>query len=116
MSDKVYLPSVIPDGFEYAQFSNGVITLYNQSSVYDDTIEYYKIHYDYSSGLVTHGYQTFGAFTTDFEQVDVSREFFDRPDCMSIVFIVLTLSIFGLWVFNLMTSLVKRGGLLGGLL
>lgn len=116
MSDKIYLPSEIPDGFEYAQFGNGYVTLYDQANVSDDTLEYYRIYYNYSSGLVTHGFTTFGSYLTTFEQVETSREFFDRPDSSNIVVIILIISVFGLWLFNLMTSIVKHNGLLSGLL
>lgn len=115
MSDKVYITDNIPDDFNYAQFSNGYITLYNQQSADNEDLEYYRLHYDYSSGLVTHGYQSF-TYPVEFEFVETSRHFFDRPDSFSIVFILLVLCVFGLWLFNLFTSLVKHNGLLSGLL
>ena len=115
MSDKIYLPSSIPDGFEYATFGNGYVTLYNEPSGYDEQLEYYRIHYDYSSGFVTSGYTTFGLNEVVFEQVETSREFFDRPDAFSIVIIVMIIGVFGLWLFNLFSSIVKRNGLLSGL-
>lgn len=117
MSDKIYLPSEVPDDFHYAEFKNGYVTLYNEPSALDETLEYYRIHYDYSSGLVTHGYTDFrGLIATEFEEVETSREFFDRPDSISIVLIVFIISVFGIWLLNLMSSLVKRNGLLSGLL
>lgn len=116
MSDKLYLPSDIPDGFNYAVYSNGYITLYNQSSAQNETIPYYRIYYGYSDGFVTTGYSSFGQYNrTYFDYVNTSRDFFDRPDAFKIVTIVFILCFLGVWLLNLMTSFIRKGGVLGGL-
>lgn len=117
MSDKVFLPSSIPDGYEYAQFNtNGSIRLYNKPNGQNETLHWYEIENQYSSGLVTDGYTTFSNYSsTNFYHVPVSREVFDRPDFFNIIAITLLLTISGLWLLNLFTSIVRKGGVLGGL-
>lgn len=113
MSDKVYLPSDIPYGYDYGVYSNGYITLYDRPSAQNETLTYYRIYYGYSDGLVTTGTTTFGQYNrTYFEQIPTSRDFFDRPDCFKIVTIVFILCFFGVWLFNLITSFIRKGGLL----
>lgn len=116
MSDKLYLPSDIPSDYTYAQYSNGYITLYNQPSAQNETLTYYRIWYGYSPGLVSSGQTSFGAYNrTYFDYVSTSRDIFDRPDFFNILSITLLITVCGLWFFNLMTSFVRKGGLLGGL-
>lgn len=116
MSDKVYLPDSIPEGFNYGQYSNGYITLYNQPSAQNETIQYYRIYYGYSDGLVTTGTSTFGSYSrTYFENIPTSREVFDRPDFVNILTCVFLMLFCGIWLLNVMTSLVRKGGVFGGL-
>ena len=117
MSDKVFLPSSIPDGYQYAQFNtNGSVRLYNKPYGQNETLTWYEIENQYSSGLVTSGSTTFGSYNpTYFYPVSTSREVFDRPDFINILTITLLITISGLWLFNLFTSIVRKGGVLGGL-
>ena len=117
MSDKVYLPSDIPAEYTFGTYSNGYITLYSQPSAQNETITYYRIYYGYSDGLVTTGQQSFGQYNrTYFEYIPTSRDFFDRPDAFKIVTIVFIIVFFGVWLLNGMTSFIRKGGLLGGLI
>lgn len=117
MSDKLFLPSSIPDGYNYAQFNtNGSIRLYNKSYGQNETLHWYEIENQYSSGLVTDGYTTFGSYSpTNFYYVSTSREVFDRPDFINILGITLLITACGIWLLNLFTSIVRKGGVLGGL-
>lgn len=115
MSDNIYLTSDIPDGFIYGEVTRDYIDLFNKNSFRNENAIFYRIYYNYSSGLVVPGTRSFGNYTTTYQQLPVSRDFFDRPDFYSIVIIVFVISIFGLWLVNLITSIFKRGGLLGGL-
>lgn len=117
MSDKIYLGSQIPDGFHYAQYNNSYITLYNQPSAQNEILPYYRIYFPYSYDLVSTGSTSFGSYNrTYFEDVPVSRSFFDRPDAFKIVTIVFILTFFALFLFNLFTSIFRKGGIFGGLL
>ena len=116
MSDKVYIPSSVPDGFIYGQYSNDYITLYNKPDAQNETLTYYRIYYKYSSGLVTTGTTTFSNYNrTYFDSIPVSRDVFDRPDFVNIVVLVFIVSVFGIWLINLITSFIRKGGVLSGL-
>lgn len=115
MSDKIFLPSEIPEGYIYGEVTRDYVDLYNKSDFRNETTTYYRIYYNYSSGLVVPYTRTFGNYTTSYSSLPVSRDFFDRPDFFSIVIIVFIIAIFGLWLTNIVTSAVRKGGLLGGL-
>lgn len=117
MSDKIYITSDVPSDYKYAVFSQNYITLYNKPQAYNETLHYYRIYFTYSSGLVVEGNTTFTGYNTQvFTPVQTSYEVFDRPDFVNILTCTLIVAVFGLWLFNLMTSIVKKGGLLGGLI
>lgn len=117
MSDKIYLGSKIPDGYKYAQFNNAYITLYNQPSAQGETITYYRIYFPYSYDLVSTGSASFNQYTrTYFEEVETSRSFFDRPDAYKMTTIIFIIILFGLFLFNIFTSMFRKGGVLGGLI
>ena len=115
MSDKVYITDEIPAGYVYGEVTDDYVILYNQKSFRNETADYYKIYFNYSSGLVTHGTQYFGNYTTTFEDIDVSRDILDRPDFFNILGITIVFTLCGIWLLNLLTSFIKRGGVLGGL-
>ncbi len=85
MSDKVYITDEIPDGYVYGEVTDDYVILYNQKSFRNETADYYKIYFNYSSGLVVHGTQYFGNYTTTFEDIAVSRDILDRPDFFNIL-------------------------------
>lgn len=115
MSDKIYIFDTIPDGYIYGEINRDYIDLYNKESFRNETATYYRIYYNYSSALVVPGTRSFSNYTTTFSELPVSRDFFDRPDCYKIISITFILCLLGLWLVNLITSSIKRGGLLGGL-
>lgn len=117
MSDKIFLGSDIPNGYEYAVYSNNYITLYNQPSAQGETLTYYRIYFPYSYDLVSSGQTNFSSYSrTYFEHVQTSRNFLDRPDSYKIVTIIFILVFFGIWLLNIITSLIRKGGVLGGLI
>lgn len=116
MSDKIFLGSSIPDGYEYAVYNNSYITLYNQPSAQGETLTYYRIYFPYSYDLVSTGQTSFSNYSrTTFEHVETSRSFLDRPDSFKIVTIIFVIVVFAVWLLNMFTSLIRKGGLLGGL-
>lgn len=108
MSDKVYITDEIPDGYVYGEVTDDYVILYNQKSFRNETADYYKIYFNYSSGLVTHGRQYFGNYTTTFDDIDVSRDILDRPDFFNILSVTIIFTLCGIWLLNLITSFVKR--------
>lgn len=108
MSDKVYITDEIPNGYVYGEVTDDYVILYNQKSFRNETADYYKIYFNYSSGLVTHGTQYFGNYTTTFEDIDVSRDILDRPDFLNILGVTIIFTLCGIWLLNLITSFIKR--------
>lgn len=108
MSDKVYITDEIPDGYVYGEVTDDYVILYNQKSFRNETADFYKIYFNYSSGLVTHGTQYFGNYTTTFEDIDVSRDILDRPDFLNILGVTIIFTLCGIWLLNLITSFIKR--------
>lgn len=108
MSDKVYITDEIPDGYVYGEVTDDYVILYNQKSFRNETADYYKIYFNYSSGLVTHGTKYFGNYTTTFDDIDVSRDILDRPDFFNILGITIVFTLCGIWLLNLITSFIKR--------
>lgn len=116
MSDKIYVPGGIPSNYKYGQISSNYIDLYPKSFFQNETTDYYRIYYGYSSGLYEHLERSFNGYNpTSYNELPVSYSVFDRPDFISIISITLMLTFCGIWLLNLITSFVRKGGLLGGL-
>lgn len=116
MSDKIYVPSDVPSDYVYGSINNYYVDLYNKPSFQQETTTYYRIYYGYSSGLVSQYTRTFTGYSpTTFERLPVSSSVFDRPDFINILTITLLLTVCGIWLFNLITSFIRKGGLFGGL-
>lgn len=116
MSDKIYIGDEIPDGYIYGNITDTYIELFNKPTFQNETATCYRIYYRYSDNLVVETTRTFSNYnSTTYPEVPVSRDVFDRPHFANIVVIVFCLSLFGVWLVNLVTSIIKRGGLLGGL-
>lgn len=114
--DTLYIGD-IPEEYHFAIFNNGYIDLYNTNILHNNTYTRYRIYtntggffYDVSSVNVSN-YTT--TYTND---IKVSNKAVYRRDYSSIVVTTFIIAIFGIWLFNLVTSLIRKGGLLGGLL
>lgn len=114
--DKLYI-SDIPSEYHYAQISNDYITLYNQPSAQNETLDYYRIYLNVSPGFYVTGEQSFSNYNrTYFTDVEVSNSVWDRTDLDGILTSVFILAFLGVFLINLVTSIIKKGGILGGLL
>lgn len=117
MSDKIYIGNDIPDGYIYGNVTDTYIELFNKPNFQNETATCYRIYYRYSDNLVVETTRSFSNYNpTVYPELPVSRDVFDRPHFCNIFIIVFGLSLFGVWLLNLITSIIKRGGLLGGLL
>ena len=116
MADKIYVPDSIPQDYVYGEITRDYVDLYNKSSFRDETAIYYRIYYNYSSGLVQERKRTFSSYNTTFSELPTSREVFDRPDFANILSCVFFVCIFGILLFNIITSFVRKGGLFNDLL
>lgn len=114
--DTLYIGN-IPSDYHYALFGNGYIDLYNTNVLHNNNYNYYRVYtnaggffYDYRSTSVSQ-YTT--TYTTD---IKVTDNVCYRFDYINILVITLIISIFGIYLFNIMTSLIRKGGVLSGLL
>ena len=113
--DTLYIGD-IPQEYHYAIFNNGYIDLYNTNVLHNNTYTRYRIftnaggfYYDTSTVQVGQ-YST--TYTTD---ISVSSNSVYRQDFNYILICTFIIAVFGVWLFNLLTSLIRKGGLLGGL-
>lgn len=114
----LYVPKDIPKEYNYlGNVTDTYFDLYNKSNIQNSTSDYYRVFYNLSPDLYIHYQDTYGEiFNTNFEQIETSSSVFSRPDCLSIfgvAFIVLFAIVF---TINIVTSVIKKGGLLGGLI
>lgn len=116
MADKIYVPEEIPSNYVYGEVTNNYVDLYPKASFANESTDYYRIYYHYSSGLFQKKSRTFGSYTTYYDTLPVSREVFDRPDFVNILSCVFFVCIFGILLFNIITSFVRKGGLFSDLL
>lgn len=106
----------IPSEYHYAIFNNGYIDLYNSNTLHNNIYTRYRVYtncdgFYYSTDTVQIGNYT-TTYTTD---IKTSDEIVYRQDFSSIVLVTFLIAFFGVWLLNLFTSLIRKGGLLGGL-
>lgn len=115
MKDVLYIGD-IPSNYHFARYGSNYIDLYDRATLSNGTFTYYRIYlYDnfftYDMGTTTvSGYNT--QYATN---IEVSNDFMYRRDIDSIFVCVLIFAIFFVFLCNIFTSIIKRGGLLGGL-
>lgn len=113
--DTLYIGN-IPTEFHFARFGSNYIDLFNTNQlVNNQTYTYYRIYmydnlfeYDVRS-------QQGGYYNETLQDVSVSQSKVYRRDFGDICIIVALMVGFGIWLLNLMTSLIRKGGVLGGL-
>lgn len=113
--DTLYIGD-IPSDYKYAIFSNDYITLYNQSSATNETLNYYRIYTNYDGFYYTTGSTEFRFNTTTFDEIKVSDNWLYRSDIDKIFTVSFFFILLFIFVFNIVTSVFKKGGVFGGLL
>lgn len=107
----------IPLDYHYAQFGNDYITLYNQPQGYNNTLNYYRIYMNYDRFVYSTGQTQFSQYNPQvFQDISTSNSWWYRSDLFDILGCVFIISFFFVFLFNIMTSCVKKGGVFGGLL
>lgn len=112
----------IPKDFKYARFNDNSIDLFNTYlfDTEDLTVPFYRIYlYDnqffYSKESSDRRYDDIW-MTHKVWEVNVSDNIVYRRDFPDILTIALIISVFIVFLLNIMTSLIRKGGVLGGLL
>lgn len=115
--DKVYIGDSIPADYHFALFGNGYIDLYNTDVLQNGTFDYYRIYTNNNGFYYSHNSQRY-SLTSDTRAtlVGVTNNVCYRHDFPNIMIMTLIFVLFGLFLFNIVTSLIRKGGLLGGLL
>lgn len=117
-SDKVYVAD-IPQDFKYLVITNTGYKMYNTNIFQDGEVyEYYEFFTSISSNTYVHGWDNPKSFTQSLQvsQVDVTDDVFYRSDIHDIIGTTFIFVLGFLFLINITTSIVKRNGLLGGLL
>lgn len=113
--DTIYIGN-IPSEYHYARFGSNYIDLFNTNQLNNNhTYTYYRIYmydnlfeYDVRS-------QQGSYYNETLQNVKVSSSQVYRRDFGDICVIIALMVGFGVWLLNLMTSIFRKGGVLGGL-
>lgn len=107
----------IPSDYHYAVIDSDYITLYNQPfASSNQALNYYRIYTKARGFYYSTGVTNFGYIGRDFVDIKTSNNYIYRNDFADILTIVFIFSVFFIFLVNLFTSIVRRGGALSGLL
>lgn len=113
--DTLYIGD-IPEEYCYAQFSSDYITLYNTSNL-SGTLTYYRIYTSWDGFFYSTGTTSFGNYQSQTAtRVDVSSNWLYRQDIDKIFTVVFIIAVMFIFVFNIATSVFRKGGVFSGLL
>lgn len=115
--DKLYVGD-IPSDYCYARFSDNYIDLYNVPVLNSNTeYDYYRIYmydnqflYSYNTNVV--GY--YSSYTNTL--IETTDNVMYRRDIDSIFIVTFIFILLAIFLINIITSAVRRGGIFGGLL
>lgn len=114
--DTLYIAD-IPTEYHYAIISNDYITLYNKPYGHNETLNYYRIYSNNLGYYYSQGTQSFSQYnTTYFTDIPVSNDWMYRTDIDKIFTVCFIIFFMYIFVFNIVTSVFKKGGVFGGLL
>lgn len=106
----------IPEDYKFARFNDYSIDLFNVATLEENRIYTYYTIPMYNNYFV---YDLEVLNNTEYSvltEVKTTNDICYRRDFNDICIIILTFVIFGLFLFNLITSIIRKGGVLGGLL
>lgn len=118
MSDKVFI-SDIPKDFNFLMITTTGYKLYNTDTFEEGEVyEYYEFFTSISGNTYVHGYDNPSNFSqhTEVYQVEVTDDVFYRADIHDILNTTFIFILGFIFLINLITCMIKRNGLLGGLL
>ena len=106
----------IPSDYHYAIFNNGYIDLYNSNTLHNNTYTRYRVFTNVNGFYYSIDNVNVSQYTTTYTtSINTSNNLCYRHDFPSILFMTLAFTFVGIWLLNLMTSLIRKGGILGGL-
>lgn len=114
--DKLYIGD-IPSQYHFARFGNGYIDLYDTQVLHNNSYTYYRIYTNDKGFYYSTNTTNYNQYITEYAQpIEVTSEVFYRIDFPNIMIMTFLFVLFGIFLFNIITSLIRKGGLLGGLL
>lgn len=114
--DTLYIGD-IPANYHFALFNNGYIDLYNTDTLYNGNYDFYRVYTNAGGFYYRHFTTSYGSYNTTYaENINVTDNVCYRFDFCNIMVMTLIFTLFGIYLFNIMTSLIRKGGVLGGLL
>lgn len=114
--DTLYIGD-IPSEYHYAIFNNGYIDLYNTNVLHNNTYTRYRIYTNVGGFYYDVNEVSIGSYTTNYARdIQCSSDVVYRQDFSAIVVTTFIIAVFGAWLLNLITSIIRKGGILGGLL
>lgn len=114
--DKIFIGD-IPTEYHFARFGNGYIDLYNTNILHDNIYTYYRIYTNNNGFYYTINSASYNQYYTEYAtDVDVTQDVCYRTDFPQILTMLLIIVLFGIFVLNAITSIINKGGVLGGLL
>lgn len=106
----------IPSEYHYAIFNNGYIDLYNTDTLHNNTYTRYRLFTNINGFYYSIDTVTVGNYTTTYTtNITTTNNICYRQDFSTILFLTLSFTIIGLWLLNLISSIIRKGGILGGL-
>ena len=106
----------IPKSYHYATFGNGYIDLYDTPTLHNNIYTCYRVYTNSNGFFYDIRQVNVGQMTTTYTtSINVSDNLCYRFDFPNILFMTLAFTFIGVWLFNLFTSLIRKGGVLGGL-
>lgn len=113
--DTLYIGD-IPLDYHFAVFNANYIDLYSQSNL-QGYLTFYRVYMYDNQFMYEKRFQNYSNTGTGVAtSVSVTNDVLYRRDYPSIMFMSLTFIILLVFLFNLVSSVFKKGGLLGGLL
>lgn len=118
MSDTLYIGD-IPQQFHFARYGSNYIDLFNTETLRpNQTYTFYRVYmYDNYFTYYQDTYTTGSYYSTSTNyNIPVSNKAVYRRDFSYVMIMTFIFVIFGVWLLNLFTSIVRKGGIFGGLL
>ena len=115
-NDILYVGNVPPE-YHYADFNEFYVDLFN-TPVIEANKEYtfYRVYlYDNYFAVSENTFNTSEYIIGGLVDIPTSDNIVYRRDFDSICFITFVFVLLGVWLLNLLTSLIRKGGVLGGL-
>lgn len=118
MAKKIYVPKEIPQTHFYmGNITNTYFEVYDKSNIRNQSGTYFRVYYNLDpSYFEEYSYNGSSYMETNYQPFERTDSFLARTDNYKIVTIGFCIIFLIILLANLMTSIIKRGGILGGLL